>query len=198
MEASDVLPHNAGSSGTASRSDAQRTLTDLLPVGGMRVAVAVSGGALAAASFVEFGASSRSLIGAIFCPVLILLAAIDARHRLLPNAIVFPSVLALGLVLAATDASGFLEHLEAGLALGGFLFLFAVFPSGLGMGDAKVGFLLGLALGARTLSAMMIALFGLFVAALWIISRQGVSARKQSIPFGPFLALGGITAYFLT
>ena len=44
---------------------------------------------------------------------------------------------------------------------------------------------------------MMVAFFALFVAALWIIARQGISARKQSIPFGPFLALGGIAAFFL-
>ena len=45
---------------------------------------------------------------------------------------------------------------------------------------------------------MMLAFFGLFLAALWILSRQGLSARRQSIPFGPFLALGGIAAFFLT
>jgi prepilin signal peptidase PulO-like enzyme (type II secretory pathway) len=66
------------------------------------------------------------------------------------------------------------------------------------MGDAKVGFLIGFALGWRTLSAMVIAFFGLFLAALWIISRQGLSARRQSLPFGPFLAFGTIVAFFLT
>jgi len=45
---------------------------------------------------------------------------------------------------------------------------------------------------------MMFAYLGLFVAALWILARQGLSARRQSIPFGPFLALGGIAAFFLT
>jgi len=199
MGATEALASEPGAAGAAPPTKPERTLADLLPMGRTRLAVGVAGIALVAASFVVFGASSRALVGAIMCPLLVLLAAIDARHRLLPNGIVFPGVLALGLALAATNAAGFLEHLEAGLALGGFLFLFAaVFPSGLGMGDAKVGFLLGLALGRATLSAMMIAFFGLFLAALWIVARQGVSARKQSIPFGPFLALGGIAAYFLT
>jgi prepilin signal peptidase PulO-like enzyme (type II secretory pathway) len=199
VEASEVLATDPGAAGAAAPSRPERKLLDLLPAGQMRLAVVVAGGALVVASVVLFGASSRALVGVIFCPIVVLLAAIDARHRVLPNAIVFPGVLALGLALAATDADGFVEHLEAALALGGFLFLFAaVFPSGLGLGDAKVGFLLGLALGSRTLSAMMIALFGLFLAALWIVSRQGVSARKQSIPFGPFIAIGGIVAYFLT
>jgi prepilin signal peptidase PulO-like enzyme (type II secretory pathway) len=104
----------------------------------------------------------------------------------------------MALIVAATNPGGFFEHLWAGLALGFFLFvLAAVSRSGLGMGDAKLGLLLGLALGSRTLAAMMVAFAGLFVAALWILARQGFSARKQAIPFGPFIALGGILGFFL-
>ena len=127
-----------------------------------------------------------------------LLAAIDLRHRLLPNAIVLPSALLVTVCVAATNPHGLLEHVEAGLALGFFFFVFAaVFPAGLGMGDAKVGLLIGLALGSRTLSAMLAASFAVFLVALWILARHGMSARKQSIPFGPFLALGGIVGFFL-
>ena len=92
----------------------------------------------------------------------------------------------------------FLAHFLAGLALGGFFFAFAaIFPGSLGMGDAKLGFLLGLALGAKTLGATLIAFAGLLVAALYVLATRGASARKDSIPFGPFLALGGILAFFL-
>jgi leader peptidase (prepilin peptidase) / N-methyltransferase len=174
-----------------------RPLRELLPAGLARAGVAVTGAALLAASFADFGASGRALVGAVLCPVLVLLAAIDLKYHLLPNAIALPAALLVLLIVAAADAAGFFEHLEAGLALGGFLFVFAVvFPSGLGMGDAKVGLLLGLALGSRTLSAMMVAFAGLFLAALWVLARRGLSARKQAIPFGPFLALGGILAFF--
>jgi leader peptidase (prepilin peptidase)/N-methyltransferase len=173
-------------------------LSALLPTGLARAAVALEATALVVASFTDFGLSGRALVGAVFCPVLLVLAAIDLKHRLLPNEIVLPSALLIALIVAAANPGGFLEHLEAGLALGFFLFLFAtVFPGGLGMGDAKVGLLIGLALGSRTLPAMMIAFFFVFLAALWILARRGLSARKQSIAFGPFLALGGILAFFL-
>jgi prepilin signal peptidase PulO-like enzyme (type II secretory pathway) len=43
---------------------------------------------------------------------------------------------------------------------------------------------------------MTVALLGLFLAALWILATQGAAARKQAIPFGPFLALGGVLAFF--
>jgi prepilin signal peptidase PulO-like enzyme (type II secretory pathway) len=36
------------------------------------------------------------------------------------------------------------------------------------------------------------------VAALWVLARHGLSARKTSLPFGPFLAAGGILAFFFT
>ena len=171
---------------------------ELLPRGLSAAAVAAVSVGLLALSFADFGMSGRALVGALLCPLLAVLAAIDAKHRLLPNDIVLPGALLMALLVAAVDPGGFFEHLWAGLALGFFLFLFAtIFPSGLGMGDAKLGLLLGLALGSRTLAAMMVAFAGLFVAALWILATQGISARKQAIPFGPFIALGGILAFFL-
>jgi len=171
---------------------------ELLPAGPAGIVVVLVGAALAVASVAAFGVSGRALVGVVFCPVLVLLAAIDLKHRLLPNAVVLPAAVLVALVVAAANPGGFLEHLEAGLALFGFLFLFAaVFPAGLGMGDAKVGLLIGLALGSRTLAAMLATSGVAFVAAIWIIARQGLSARKQSIPFGPYLALGGILAFFL-
>jgi prepilin signal peptidase PulO-like enzyme (type II secretory pathway) len=173
-------------------------LRELLPQGRAAAAVAVVGVALAVTSVVDFGLSGRALVGVVLCPVLILLAAIDKRHQLLPNEIVLSSALLMALIVAATNPAGFFEHLEAGLALFGFLFVFAaIFKGGLGMGDAKLGLLLGLALGSRTFSAMMVAFVGLFVAALWIIATQGLAARKKAIPFGPFIALGGILAFFV-
>jgi leader peptidase (prepilin peptidase)/N-methyltransferase len=173
-------------------------LRDLLPSGTLRITVAATSVALVVGSFARYGFSGQALAGAVFCPALLLLAVIDIKHRLLPNAIVLPASLAIGLIVAVSSPGDFLAHLLAGLALGGFFFAFAAFfPGSLGMGDAKLGFLLGLALGAKTLGAALIAFAGLLVAALYVLATRGASARKDSIPFGPFLALGGIVAFFL-
>jgi leader peptidase (prepilin peptidase)/N-methyltransferase len=178
---------------------ARRPLRDLLPSGARAVAVGVVSFGLAVGSFAGFGFTGHALLGAILCPVLVLLAAIDFEHKLLPNDVIFPAVLAVGLVVAAANPGGFLTHLAAGAVLGGFFLLFAiVFKGGLGVGDAKLGFLLGLALGWRTMTATFIAFAGLLVAALWILAREGMGARRKAIPFGPFLAIGGIVAYFLS
>jgi leader peptidase (prepilin peptidase)/N-methyltransferase len=176
----------------------RRSLSELLPTGGTRVLVAATGFALAVASFAKFGLHGRALLGAVFCPTLVLLATIDLKHKVLPNAIIFPATIAVGVIVAASTPGDFLTHLAAGAALGGFFFAFAAFfPGSMGMGDAKLGFLLGLALGSKTLGATLIAFAGLLVAALFILATRGASARKDAIPFGPFLALGGILAFFL-
>jgi leader peptidase (prepilin peptidase) / N-methyltransferase len=176
----------------------RKPLRDLLPAGNARVLVLAGGVALIVGSFARYGFSGTALVGAVFCPALLLLAAIDLRHRLLPNAIVLPASVAVGLIVAVSSPGDFVGHFLAGLALGGFFFAFAaIFPGSIGMGDAKLGFLLGLALGSKTLGATLIAFVGLLVAALYVLATRGLSARKDSIPFGPFLALGGILAFFL-
>jgi leader peptidase (prepilin peptidase)/N-methyltransferase len=173
-------------------------LRELLPTGRVAVLVAALSLAAVVASFARFGLTGHALVGAVFCPTLILLAAIDLKHKLLPNTIVLPATLAVGLIVAASSPGDFVAHLLAGLALGGFFFAFAAFfPGSLGMGDAKLGFLLGLALGSKTLGATLIAFGGLLVAALYVLATRGISARKDALPFGPFLALGGILAFFL-
>lgn len=173
-------------------------LRELLPTGRIAALVAALSLAAVVASFAHFGLTGHALVGAVFCPTLILLAAIDLKHKLLPNTIVLPATLAVGLIVAASSPSDFVAHLLAGLALGGFFFAFAAFfPGSLGMGDAKLGFLLGLALGSKTLGATLIAFAGLLVAALYVLATRGISARKDALPFGPFLALGGILAFFL-
>lgn len=179
--------------------DEHRSLADLLPTDNLRVFVVATGIALIAGSFAAFGLSGEALLGAVFCPILVLLAAIDAKHGLLPNAIILPASLAVGLIVAASMPGSFLSHLAAGAALGGFFFVFGtIFAGSLGMGDAKLGFLLGLALGSQTFGAMIIAFAGLLVAAFYVLATRGAAARKDAIPFGPFLALGGILAYFLS
>ena len=177
---------------------ARPPLAALLPTDGLRVLVLAAGIGAFAGSFADFGFGTRALIGAVLCPALVLLAVIDAQHLLLPNAIVLPTTLAVAVILVVGAPSSFLPHLATAAALGGFFFAFAaLFPGSMGMGDAKLGFLLGLALGSRTLAAAIYAIAGLLVAAIYVLATRGATARKDTIPFGPFLAAGGIIAFFL-
>jgi leader peptidase (prepilin peptidase)/N-methyltransferase len=170
-----------------------------LPTGTWRVLVAMGMLAAVVASLARFGLTGHALLGVVFTPTLVLLTAIDVQHRLLPNVIVLPATLAVGAIIAASDPGTFLGHLAVAAAAGGFFFAFAAFfPGALGMGDAKLVFLLGLALGGKVLGAIFLAFAAVLVAALYIIARRGAAARKETIPFGPFLAFGGLVVFFLS
>jgi leader peptidase (prepilin peptidase) / N-methyltransferase len=130
-----------------------------------------------------------------FVACLIALAAIDLDHRLLPNRIVYPMA-AYGLVATAiVDSGDLVEHLIAGA--GGFLFLFIAvlaYPRGMGMGDVKLAGAMGLYLGLSIVPAMLVAFLSGSLLGLAIIAREGAQARKKAVPFGVFLALGGLVA----
>jgi leader peptidase (prepilin peptidase) / N-methyltransferase len=176
----------------------RRALREILPRGARAVAVVAVAAALVAAAFVQFGVSTWAFIGLVLCPVMVLLTAIDLEHRVLPNVIVMPAALAVLAIVAVSDPHALVTHLAAGVALGGFFFASAMFfPGSIGIGDGKLGLLIGLALGSQTFPAVEIALLCVLVVALWIVLTQGAAARKKAIAFGPFLALGAILGFFL-
>jgi leader peptidase (prepilin peptidase)/N-methyltransferase len=124
---------------------------------------------------------------------LIALAAIDFDHQLLPNAIVYP-LAAWGLIATLlVDRDDLVENLIAGA--GAFAFLLGAllaYPRGMGMGDVKLAGAMGLYLGVSVVPALLAAFLSGSVVGVFIIAREGVAARKKSVPFGVFLALGGI------
>ena len=60
------------------------------------------------------------------------------------------------------------------------------------MGDVKLILLLGVGLGSGVLGAVTIAFLSVFPFALAALMRGGVAARSATLPFGPFLAFGGL------
>ena len=60
----------------------------------------------------------------------------------------------------------------------------------------KLALLLGAALGRTVPVALMVGMLAALVPALVLLARHGTAARKMAIPFGPFLALGGVVALF--
>jgi len=128
---------------------------------------------------------------------------IDLDVKRLPNAIVLPSyVVSGGLLAIAAAATGewddLLRAAIAMAALYGFYFLLAfIYPAGMGFGDVKLAGVLGLYLGwlgwAEVIAGGFLGfLFGGVVgAALMAVRRAG---RKSQIPFGPFMLAGAFTA----
>jgi leader peptidase (prepilin peptidase) / N-methyltransferase len=108
-------------------------------------------------------------IVAPFLGVMLAVALIDLRWRIVPNRLIYPAVL---------------------------VFLLAL-PAGMGMGDVKLAALIGLVLGSLGLAYVAVAAFagvvGGGVGAVLAMSAMGYG-RKQTIPFGPFLAAGAVVA----
>jgi leader peptidase (prepilin peptidase) / N-methyltransferase len=128
-----------------------------------------------------------------FVACLIALAGIDLDHKLLPNKIVYPMAVYGVVASALVDSGDLVEHLAAGA--GAFVFLLLAvlaYPAGMGMGDVKLGGAMGVYLGLSVIPAMLVAFLTGTIFGLAIIAREGAQARKKAVPFGIFLAIGGL------
>ncbi len=149
-------------------------------------------GALFVLAFVTLGPTPDFVVAAALLAALVAITAIDLSHQIIPDVITLPGILA-GVV--ANLATGWVSWLESllGIAVGGGIFLVIILASrgGMGGGDMKLGAMLGAFLGWKLgLVALLLGVLtgGVVALCLLILRRKG---RKEAIPFGPFLALGG-------
>jgi leader peptidase (prepilin peptidase)/N-methyltransferase len=163
-----------------------------------RPEVVVTAAVLALVTLVHLGLNPHGVIGAGFTATLVVLAAIDLRHGLLPNRIVLPAaaaVLVLQIGFYPGDAA---EWVLASLGAAGFLLLPSLInASGIGMGDVKLALLLGAMLGGGVIAALLLAFLSLWPVAIYLIATHGWGARKQAVPLGPSLAFGSIVVLLL-
>jgi leader peptidase (prepilin peptidase)/N-methyltransferase len=128
---------------------------------------------------------------------LVAITGIDLDHQLIPDAISLPGI-AVGVVASAvTGRPGWLDSL-IGVLVGGGIFLLIIVASrgGMGGGDMKMGAMLGAFLGWQlVLVAILLAILagGALAIGVLLLRRKG---RKDALPFGPFLALGGLVSLF--
>ena len=128
-----------------------------------------------------------------FVAALIALAGIDLDHKLLPNRIVYPMAAYGVIATLLVDRDDLVENLVSGAGAFAFLLVAVLaYPRGMGMGDVKLAGAMGLYLGASVIPALLVGFLSGSVVGLAILAREGAAARKKAIPFGVFLALGGI------
>jgi leader peptidase (prepilin peptidase)/N-methyltransferase len=161
-------------------------------------AVEIATAVLVAACFWHFGLTGEALVDASFCAALVVLSAIDAERRILPDLIVLPSFVIVLTANILLEPNRWKEWLGASLAASLFLFLALVaYPRGMGMGDVKLALLLGAGLGWTVSVGLMLGMVTALVASSILFARHGLAARKMAIPFGPFLAFGAVVALFV-
>lgn len=142
------------------------------------------------------GSVSAAVLRGLMVLAVIPCAVIDLESRLIPNRITGPAA-ALALVLGtALDPSGQLSRLAWTAGVAGFLLIAALaYPAGMGMGDVKLLVVIGLCLGRPVVVALFAALVASLLTGVILATRLGVrGARKTALPFGPYLAAGGVVA----
>ena len=166
-------------------------------------AVEVTTGALFAAAGLRFGADAALPAYLVFFASLLAVSVIDFEHKIIPNRIVYPTIALclplLALAAAVGDDWGRLLRAAVGAAVAWAVLLVVhlVSPAGMGFGDVRLAFVLGLMLGWLSASHVVAGLFLGFalgaVVGLGLVIVAGRS-RKDAVPFGPFLAAGAIIA----
>jgi leader peptidase (prepilin peptidase)/N-methyltransferase len=128
---------------------------------------------------------------------------IDLEHYIVPNRIVYPTLLAavpLLTVAALFDGTWrpLVTALAGALVAGtGLLVIHLISPRGMGFGDVRLAVVLGLFLGWINLAHVALGLFlgfllGGVIGGGLILLR--LKQRKDHVPFAPFLALGALVA----
>jgi leader peptidase (prepilin peptidase)/N-methyltransferase len=155
--------------------------------------------ALTATMFVlaysTFGLSAALIPALLLLTALIAITFIDLEHQIIPDRVTLPGIVTGVLANLATGAVPWMDSV-IGATGAGALFLVIILASGGGMGggDMKLAAMLGAFLGWQlTLVALFLAVVAGGGAAVAILT-SGRKGRKDPIPFGPFLAVGGAAA----
>ena len=130
------------------------------------------------------------LLALIFLPSLLALTATDMERKLLPNRIMYPTLALAVLLSGAWPGREVRDVILAGGIGFGVMFVFYLVLPGLGFGDAKLAGLVGLLSGlSNLLPALTIAVFAAgAVAVVLLVTRR--AKMGQTLPYGPYLALG--------
>ncbi|WP_320672659.1 prepilin peptidase [Patulibacter defluvii] len=134
------------------------------------------------------------VLGIVLVTALVPITLIDLDHQRIPNVITYPAAVVALVAGTALDPGGELARVAAGAGAALFLLVPAIIrPDGMGIGDVKLAGVLGLCLGPAVAVAILAALVVGSLTGALLAARHGVqSARKMRIPFGPYLAVGGV------
>ena len=159
-------------------------------------------GALFAMGLLRFGIGFDLLVALLFLVGLIVIAGIDFDRQIIPDSITLPGIVA-GFTLSLAAGDGRWKSSAIGIFVGGGLFVVIILLSmllmgqpGMGGGDVKLGAMIGAFLGWKlVLLSSLVSVFvgGPLALVLLVTGRKG---RKDPLPFGPFLALGGAISLF--
>jgi len=157
--------------------------------------VELATGGLFVLAFLSRGPGALLPGALVLAAALVAVTAIDLDHQIIPDVVTLPGI-AVGLALSVATGQPQWTDAVIGSLAGGAIFFVIIVASrgGMGGGDMKLGAMLGAFLGWKPLLVAVLAAVlvgGALAIALLALGRKG---RKDAVPFGPFLALGGVIA----
>lgn len=144
-------------------------------------------------AYVRHGPTWEGVASAALAFLLVPVVFIDLEHRIIPDRITLPGIVAgLALSYARGGLPGLWQAALAGLGAGAFFLAVAILSrGGMGGGDVKLAAMLGAFTDpARVLAGVFLGVLAGGVVGVGLLA-TGRKRRKDAIPFGPFLAAGG-------
>ena len=137
------------------------------------------------------------VVAILFISLLVIITVSDIAYMLIPNKVLLPFAVVLFAVRILSPLTPWWDSLLGAVVGFGVLYLIAVVSKGgMGGGDIKLFFVIGLVLGTvNTLLTLFLAAFIGTIIGLIVLKRTG-QGRKTPIPFGPSIALAAVIAYF--
>ncbi len=145
--------------------------------------------------YIYLGFTLQFAVAAVYCILLGLIALIDLYHKIIPNVITYPAavlILIADIFLPQPGLSSALIGAGAGALF--FLVVLLIYPNGMGMGDVKLAFVMGLMLGWKLMivAVWLGCVVGGIIAVSLVLSKK--KNRKDVMAFGTFLSAGAIIA----
>lgn len=154
-------------------------------------------GILFAYNYVQIGFSIELIVALLLVSMLVMVSVADIAYMVIPNKILLFFLPLFGLCRIISPLDPWYDAL-IGAAVGYILIALIILMSngGMGAGDMKLFFVLGLVLGWKNvlLTFFLAALLGAIIG--MVLKRLQRVKAKQQIPFGPYIAVSGLIAYF--
>jgi leader peptidase (prepilin peptidase)/N-methyltransferase len=145
----------------------------------------------------RYGLTGQALLISVYMAVLILVTTTDLEHRLILNRVIGPAILLALIAGPFTPGLNWKRTLVGGLFGFGLFYVIALlYPGGMGAGDVKLAAFIGLITGFPVvIVALLVGIIAGGLVSIFLVATR-IRSRRDFIPYGPFLVIGGAFALF--
>ena len=154
-------------------------------------------GLLFAFAYYQLGFNLELLVALLFISLLVIITVSDIAYMLIPDKILLFFLIPLIALRVFEPLSPWWDSIVGAVVGFGVLYLIAIVSKGgMGGGDIKLFFVIGVVLGwvPTLLTLFLASIIGTVIGVISL--KRTKQGRKTPIPFGPSIAIAAIIAYF--